>query len=142
MTEAEVELPADLLLGCIEIGGLLRCEPTRMEFCPEAGEPIEVEFSDIAIVRLGGRNKADANRIDLTLLDGRKVTLLVLGRDRLASIILADRGWEPGGWEPEKVKLGEEEFGIREFGTREFGPQQFGPREFGGEEHRTGASGV
>ncbi len=122
MTETEIELPADLLLGCIEIGGLLRCEPTRMEFCPEAGESIEVDFSDIAIVRLGGRNKADANRIDLTLLDGRKVTLLVLGRDRLASIILADRGWEPP-----KGELGEQEFGVQ---------------AFGGEEHRMGPSGV
>lgn len=96
MIESDFELPADLLIGCIELGGLLRCQPDRIAFVPSDGEELQLPFAEIVEMRLGGRHGADANRMDLRLLDGQKVTLLVVGRDRLADLILAHRGWDRG----------------------------------------------
>ena len=87
-------LPADLLLGCVEIGGALTIEADRLVFQPGEGESSEVAMAEIAEIRLGGPNGMDANRMDLILLDRRTVTLLIVGRDRVASVILGERGWE------------------------------------------------
>lgn len=95
-----LDLPADLLFGCVETGGRLTCEEGRLEFVPGEGEPVQVAFEEIVQMRLGGRMGADANRIDLKLADGHTLTLLVLGRERVADLILSHRGWDLQDIEP------------------------------------------
>lgn len=92
---SEFSLPASLLVGCVETGGVAEWDEGRIVFLPgDGGEAVIVAAGKIAEMRLGGRRGADANRMDLALLDGRRLTLLVVGRDRLVARILDARGWE------------------------------------------------
>ena len=72
----------------------------RIVFRPGDGsEKLNVGAGEIAEMRLGGRSGADANRIDLILLSGERMTLLVVGRERLVAQILDAQGWGQTGWE-------------------------------------------
>ena len=91
----DLELPANLLRGCVEVGGLLCCDGRHLLFTPGAGDEAEtdVPYATITGMRLGGRRGQDSNRLDLTTSDGRNLTFLIVGRERVTELVMDRQGW-------------------------------------------------